>query len=35
MFLEKAITFMNPINILNDIEEINYCNMQYEKDPKF
>lgn len=27
MFLEKAISFVNAVDILQDIEEINYCNM--------
>ena len=35
MFLEKAISFVNAVDILTEIEEINYCNMQYEKEPKF
>lgn len=35
MFLEKAISFVNAVNILKDIEEINYSDMRYEKDPKF
>lgn len=35
MFLEKAISFVNSVNILEEIEEINYCNMQYIKDPQY
>jgi hypothetical protein len=35
MFLEKAISFVNAVDILQDIEEVNFCTMQYEKDPKF
>lgn len=27
MFLEKALSFMNPIDILSDIDEFIFCNM--------
>jgi hypothetical protein len=35
MFLERAISFICPIDVCNDIDEILYCDMKHEKDPKF
>ena len=35
MFLEKAISFISPIDICHDIDEILYCDMKYVYNPQY